>query len=102
MLVVPPPGQTVCCRQRPVQVVAVPHTFALPPPPQVPVLHALPQLTMPPQPSATTPQFIPFGHDVIGVHALPHWLGMPPPPHDSPALVSHVPQPMRFPQPSAC
>ena len=72
MLVVPLLGQVVCCVQRPVQLVADPQTFGVPPPPHVPVAHAPPQLTTPPQPSATTPQFWPTGHVVLGVHTDPH------------------------------
>ncbi|HZJ56303.1 MAG TPA: hypothetical protein VFD38_19330 [Myxococcaceae bacterium] len=37
----------------------VPQTFEVPPPPQVSPAPQLPQLTLPPQPSGTLPQFWP-------------------------------------------
>jgi hypothetical protein len=56
-------------------IVPPPHTFDCPPPPQTAgAVQAPPQLTVPPQPSATLPQFIPTGHCVtVGVHVgAPH------------------------------
>jgi hypothetical protein len=49
-------------------------------------VHAPPHETMPPQPSATDPQFMPAGQLAIGVHGgAPHTFGVPAPPHTWPA-----------------
>ena len=82
-----------------------PHVFGSPPPPQVvPVGQAAPppQLTRPPQPSATAPQFCPEGQVASGTQAddPPQTLGVPPPPHVAGAV--QVPQSMMLPQPSPC
>jgi hypothetical protein len=72
---VPPPGPWM---------LPPPQTFAWPPPPQICpcVAHEeLPHDTVPPQPSAMLPQFIPAGHCVSGVHCgVPHMLAVPAPP----------------------
>src|SRR5262245_5238752 len=71
-----------------------PHTFGWPPPPQIcGLVHAPPQLIRPPHPSPTLPQFIPVGHDVLGVHPPgppPQTPGTPPPPQIWGRV--HVPQ----------
>jgi hypothetical protein len=54
---------------------------------------------LPPQPFGQSPQFLPAGHCVSGVHGgAPHWFATPPPPHVWPA--GHVPQLIELPQPS--
>jgi hypothetical protein len=58
----------------------------------------VPQLTMPPHPSAAVPQASPAGHVVAGVQ--PHLLAVPPPPQVCGA-VQVVPQVTMPPQPSA-
>jgi hypothetical protein len=64
-------------------------------------VHAPPHDTMPPQPSATDPQFMPAGQLVIGVHGgVPHMFGVPAPPHTWPAA-QLVPQSRMPPHPSA-
>jgi hypothetical protein len=55
-----------------------PHTLGVPPPPQVFGAEQVPQLSEPPQPSASVPQFLPCAVQVVGVQ--PHTLGVPPPP----------------------
>ena len=70
-----------------------PQTFATPPPPQIAgAVHvAGPQTHVPPQPSATTPQFLP-AQAAAGVagfftHAgAPHWFGVPAPPQIVPPV----------------
>jgi hypothetical protein len=80
-----------------VQVVAThvlaPQTFALPPPPQLPVEH-VPQSSVPPQPSGIVPQFRPSA--VHEAFVQPHALGVPAPPHVSGAV--QVPQVTVVPQ----
>jgi hypothetical protein len=74
----------------------------MPPPPHVfPPLHAGPHAIVPPQPSATEPQFMPAGHWVSGVHGgVPHAFAWPAPPQTCPA--AHVdPQSRIPPHPSA-
>jgi hypothetical protein len=62
----------------------------------------VPQVTVPPHPSATLPQFIPAGHDVSFVQAgAPHWLGTPVPPQIAPPVHFELPQSRTPPQPSA-
>src|SRR5215468_6383034 len=59
-----------------------PQTLATPPPPQVWGAVQVPQVSVPPQPSAMLPQVVPCAAHVVGVHvALPHTLATPPPPH---------------------
>jgi hypothetical protein len=80
-----------------------PQTLGVPLPPQIEGAgHAPPQLTVPPHPSAMTPQFIPAGHDVSFVQlGVPHWFATPPPPQIAPPVHFDVPQSMTPPQPSA-
>jgi hypothetical protein len=48
----------------------LPHTLAVPPPPQVsPGVEQLPQLSVLPQPSETEPQFFPNSAQVAGTQA---------------------------------
>jgi hypothetical protein len=68
-----------------------PQAFATPPPPHVWEAAQEPQERVPPQPSATTPQFLPSALHVMGVHApmqdvgpqissgvhAPHWMRPP-------------------------
>jgi hypothetical protein len=69
-----------------------PQTLGCPPPPHVAGAVQVPpsglQVTAPPQPSATTPQFIWLGHAASGMHPElpPHTLCVPPPPHVSGAV----------------
>ena len=60
-------------------------------------MQAVPQETVPPQPSGTVPQFDPPGHMPVGVH--PHLLATPPPPQVLGAMQAG-PQKMMLPQPS--
>jgi hypothetical protein len=83
-----PPGQVVIGVQ--------PHTFCVPPPPQVLGAVQFPQLSIPPQPLETVPQLSPDGHAVSGVQL--HTFGVPPPPHVFGAV--HMPQLRMPPQPS--
>jgi hypothetical protein len=82
-----------------------PQTLGCPPPPQICGAEQplpSPQDTIPPQPSAIDPQFIPEGHCVIGLqNALDgeHLLGPPPP---QTAGATHWPQSSVPPQPSLC
>jgi len=62
-----------------------PQTFAMPPLPQVCGAVQAPQVSVPPQPSGTVPQFLPCAAQVVGVHAgggvpRPQTLAIPPPP----------------------
>src|ERR1700722_14090002 len=82
-----------------------PHTFGVPPPPQSsPVGQVVPpsgpQATIPPHPSATTPQFIAPEQAATGMHAAtpPHTLGVPPPPQVAGAV--QEPQVYVLPHPS--
>src|SRR5689334_17888614 len=70
----------------------LPQTFCVPPPPQIsPAFgHVEPQSRIPPQPSASLPQFTFAVWHVSATQTLPsgfrtlpppHTLGMPPPPH---------------------
>ena len=74
---IPPSGRTFLA----------PQMFAFPPPPHISsdgqVPPSTPQVTMPPHPSPTTPQFIPEGQAVRRAHPEfpPHTLAVPPPPH---------------------
>ena len=91
-----------------------PQTLGSPAPPQVsPAGQAapVPHVTVPPQPSAITPQFIGMPDDVTQTvlavagtqpAAPPHWFGVPPPPQVS--VPVHVTQGagMSPPQPSDC
>ncbi len=79
----------------------VPQTLAVPPPPHVSGEAHEPHWMIPPQPSATGPQFAPASWQVRGWQlGDPHWFGVPPPPHV--ALPLHVPQSfVSPPQPSA-
>jgi hypothetical protein len=52
-------------------VVVVPHTLATPPPPHVCGEVQVPQLSVPPQPLATEPQFFPRAEHVVGVQVVP-------------------------------
>jgi hypothetical protein len=93
---IPPSGRTF----------SAPHTFDWPPPPHVSGAGHVPpsgaQLTLPPQPSPMTPQFIGLGQDVTGTQPElpPHTLSVPPPPHVSGAV--QVPQLYVPPHPSPC
>jgi hypothetical protein len=80
-----------------------PHTFGIPPPPQISgAVQGPPQLTVPPQPSETTPQFMPAGQLVVFVQdGTPHWFGVPAPPQIAPPVHFDVPQSTTPPQPSA-
>lgn len=73
-----------------------PHSFAVPPPPQVSGAVQSPQLSVPPQPSEMVPQFFPAGHAVSGVQ--PQTPAVPPPPQVFGAV--QVPQFTRTPQSS--
>jgi hypothetical protein len=83
----------------------LPHTLAVPPPPQVLGAMHVPQLSTLPQPSPMGPHVAPIEAHVRGTQGMPasgaeaHWLGTPPPPHICP--VEQVPHWSRFPQPSA-
>src|SRR5438128_1017811 len=98
MLVVPAPHWGICPQsgQGALQTCAVraPHTW--------PPVHA-PQSIEPPQPSPTTPQYLPFAcWHAMGVHAPesgaePHTLGMPSPPQV--CGLTHPPQSCCPPQP---
>src|SRR4051794_15829876 len=106
MLVVPPPGQVCCCKQRPVQDGELPQTLGVPAPPQSspgPQIGgagaAGQQSTTPPQPSAMKPQFA-APHVFFTHGGAPHRLGVPPPPHVSPTT-HETGQLMTLPQPSA-
>ena len=73
----------------------------MPPPPQLSVPVHVPQLSIPPQPSACVPQLAASAAQVVGTHAtVPHWLGVPPPPHVS--VPVQVPQLSVPPQPLDC
>src|SRR5438128_12362160 len=54
-----------------VVVVVEPQTFGVPPPPQVCGRVHVPQLRVPPQPSAIIPQFAPTAAHVVGVKHVP-------------------------------
>jgi hypothetical protein len=45
----------------------IPQTLGVPPPPQLWPVPQLPQLTLPPQPSGTVPQFWPEPHALAGM-----------------------------------
>jgi hypothetical protein len=80
-----------------------PHTFAVPgfPPPHVAprAEHVLPQLSVPPHPSAMLPQFLPCAAHVVGVQ--PHTFDVPPPPQlFTPAHAPHATFVRRFPHES--
>jgi hypothetical protein len=47
-----------------------PHTFGVPPPPQVSNPVQVPQPSMLPQPSGIVPQFFPCAAHVVGVHTV--------------------------------
>jgi hypothetical protein len=82
-------------------IVPPPHTFGCPAPPQMAgEVHAPPQETVPPQPSAIDPQFMPAGQLVMGVQGgAPHTFSVPAPPQSWPA--GHAsPQSRMPPQPS--
>jgi hypothetical protein len=75
-----------------------PHTFGVPPPPQVsPGWVQVPHDRVPPHPSGREPQFLPSAVHVVGVQ--PQTLGMPPPPHVWSGCVQ-PPQSRVEPQPS--
>jgi hypothetical protein len=78
----------------------LPHTFGVPPPPQVAVPLHEPQFRRWPQPSATIPQVAPIVAHVLGTHCdvPPQVLGTPPPPHVWDP--EHDPQSRTWPQPS--
>jgi hypothetical protein len=78
-----------------------PHTLGLPAPPQMAgEVQAAPHETVPPQPSAIEPQFMPAGQLAIGVQGgAPQTFWVPEPPHTWPT--AHVlPQSRMPPQPS--
>ena len=91
-----------------------PQTFGSPAPPHdSPGGHAapVPHVTVPPQPSAMTPQFIGMPDDVTqtvlavaGTHPAepPHTFGVPPPPQVCGAVQVTHGAAIRPPQPSAC
>src|SRR5262249_20372900 len=55
--------------------------FAVPPPPQVWGDAQLPHVSVPPQPSAMLPQFLPCAAHDVGVHVPPpQTFAVPPPP----------------------
>jgi len=63
----------------PAHVIGVqPHTFAVPPPPQVCGVMQVPQVNVPPQPFGIVPQFLPAAAHVVGTQ--PHTFAVPPPP----------------------
>jgi hypothetical protein len=72
----------------------LPHTLALPLPPQVSGKVQVPQFNVPPQPSSTVPQFAHCTAHVVGVQ--PQRPGVPPPPQVPGGV--HIPQ--EPPQPS--
>src|SRR5438094_5907967 len=74
-----------------------PQTFATPPPAQVCGAVQVPQVSVPPQPSAIVPQFFPWAAHVVGVQ--PQTFATPPPPQVWGAV--QVPQLSVPPQPSA-
>ncbi len=82
MLVVAVPAQTVCWRQRLVQVGLEPHTLALAAPQMALPLH-VPQSMTVPQVSVAMPQLKPWTAQVLGVQVMPPqtptW-GLEPPP----------------------
>jgi hypothetical protein len=95
-------------------IVVEPHTFGSPAPPHDSPLGQgapVPHVTVPPQPSAITPQFIGMPDEVTqtepavaGIHAAlpPHTFGVPPPPQVAGGVnVAHE-DAMRPPHPSAC
>src|SRR5206468_2232718 len=80
-----------------------PQTLDWPPPPQLCGVVQVPQLSNPPQPSATGPQLAPpsiASAQLFGTQPAtpPHTLGVPPPPQVSGA--KQVPQSIELPQPS--
>jgi hypothetical protein len=81
-----------------------PQTFGMPLPPQVNPPEQPPQSILPPQPSPTMPQYLPFGWShFVGVQApessaAPHTPGVPAPPQLWP--VGQLPQSILPPQPS--
>src|SRR3954470_17799022 len=89
MLVVPPPAHACCWVHSPVQLAGAEHTLGVPPPPHVcpggQTTLAPQQLTTPPQPSATNPQFCDAEHVFFTHGGAPQRLGVPPPPHVCPA-----------------
>jgi hypothetical protein len=70
----------------------LPHALAVPAPPHVSGAVQVPQLSVPPQPSACVPHVAPSSVHVFGVQvcAAPQTLGVPPPPQLSSPV--HVPQ----------
>jgi hypothetical protein len=86
-----------------------PQTFATPPPPQIAggvQAFAPPQIHVPPQPSETTPQFLPAhaAACVAGFYTqfgVPHWFGVPAPPQMLVPVHAPVPHERMPPQPSA-
>jgi hypothetical protein len=73
-----------------------PHTFAVPPPPQVSSPEQVPQSSIPPHPSDGVPQFAASESHVLGEQ--PHAFAVPAPPQVS--LPEHLPQWSVLPQPS--
>jgi len=61
----------------------MPHTLAVPLPPQVCGFEHDPQLSVPPHPSLTEPQVAPSPEHVFAIQAgvAPHTFTLPPPPH---------------------
>src|SRR4051812_11806521 len=103
-LVSPPVGQATCWRQRPTQLSGK-QTLATPPPPQVYPVGQAPQVSVPPQPSPTDPQYWPplAGLQVPLVQlaggGVPQAPATPPPPQVWP-VGQVVPQSSDWPQPS--
>jgi hypothetical protein len=82
----------------------MPQRFAMPLVPQASPAGHPPQSILPPQPSPTTPQYLPFaGEQLVCAHApesaaAPHTFGVPPPAHERGEV--QLPQSRRRPQPS--
>ena len=55
-----------------------PHTLVVPPPPQVCGAVQVPQFSVPPQPSASEPQFFPCAAQVVGVQPQTFAVPLPP------------------------
>jgi hypothetical protein len=102
LTLVVPPSQLTCRGQRFVQGgVPPPQTLGTPAPPQISGAVQDPHWRIPPQPSATGPQFEPACWQVLGVQGapfVPHTLAVPPPPQMSGAV--QVPHWSVPPQPS--
>jgi hypothetical protein len=75
------PQKTLCCEQLIGLQVGAPHTYAVPPPPQVWPAGHVPQARTPPQPFGGPPQFALSAPQVVGLQSVPpQTLGVPAPP----------------------